>query len=299
MVMGDSGRTPRLGAGIIRVHGTDKMLAFSTDVTPRYVQANPEEGGRQAVAEAFRNLIATRATPLAATDNLNFGNPENPKIMGQLVGAIRGISDACKHLNLPIVSGNVSLYNETEGQDILPTPPIGAVGIISSIGDIIGIDVFEDQLALVVGSTICHLGQSAVLTEVFNRQDGEAPIVDISAELTHGHFILENRSLIGACTDISDGCLALAAFKMSQASNVGISLYIDDMSFLFCEDQGRYLIACTFDQAEALVVTAGQSEVPIQTVGRFAGDEVTLGGINASLETLNDLFLNCFSTVFS
>ncbi|MCY4303707.1 MAG: phosphoribosylformylglycinamidine synthase subunit PurL [Aestuariivita sp.] len=299
MVMGDTVRPPRLGAGLIRVHGTEKILAFSTDVTPRYVKANPKEGGRQAVAETFRNLVATGATPLAATDNLNFGNPEKTEIMGQFVYAIQGISEACKHLNLPIVSGNVSLYNETDDQAILPTPTIGGVGLISCAEDVIGIDVFEDQLALVIGNTVGHLGQSAVLAEVFNRQDGEAPAIDLEAELKHGHFILENRSLIGACTNISDGGLALAVFKLAQSSNIGVSLYSDDMSFLFGEDQGRYLIASTFDQAEALVVAATHADVPIQTVGRFAGCEVALGDVSISLEPLSDLFHNSFSYAFS
>ena len=130
MVMADTVRTPGLGAGVIRVHGTDRMLAFTSDVTPRYVAANPEEGGKQAVAEAYRNLTAVGAVPLAATDNLNFGNPEKPEIMGQLVGAIRGLGAACAALDMPIVSGNVSLYNETDGAAILPTPTIGAVGLI-------------------------------------------------------------------------------------------------------------------------------------------------------------------------
>src|SRR5690606_2815523 len=137
MVMADTVRAPGLGAGVVRVHGTGKALAFTSDVTPRYVKANPYEGGKQAVAEAYRNLTAVGALPLATTDNLNFGNPEKPEIMGQFVGALKGIGAACIALDMPIVSGNVSLYNETDGQPILPTPTIGAVGILASIDDVI------------------------------------------------------------------------------------------------------------------------------------------------------------------
>ena len=126
--MADTVITPGTGSGMVRVHGTNKSLAFTADVTPRYVKADPLEGGKQAVAEAFRNLCAVGAKPIASTDNLNFGNPEKPEIMGQVVLAIKGIAEAAEKLEMPIVSGNVSLYNETDGEPILPTPTIGAVG---------------------------------------------------------------------------------------------------------------------------------------------------------------------------
>lgn len=136
-VMADTVRAPGLGAGVVRVHGTPKALAFTSDVTPRYVKANPFEGGKQAVAEAYRNLTAVGAKPLATTDNMNFGNPEKPEIMGQFVGAIKGIGAAVAALDMPIVSGNVSLYNETDGVGILPTPTIGAVGLLTSLDELI------------------------------------------------------------------------------------------------------------------------------------------------------------------
>ena len=182
MVMADTARTPGLGAGIMRVHGTEKALAFTSDVTPRYVKANPEEGGKQAVAEAYRNLSAVGAKPLATTDNLNFGNPEKPAIMGQFVLALKGIGAACAALDMPIVSGNVSLYNETDGQAILPTPTIGAVGLLQTTDEIIGTEAAEGDVALLLGESTGHLGQSALLAEVFNRQDGDAPTVDLAAE---------------------------------------------------------------------------------------------------------------------
>ncbi len=298
MVMADTVRTPGLGAGVIRVHGTEKLLAFTSDVTPRYVAANPEEGGKQAVAEAYRNLTALGAVPLASTDNLNFGNPEKPAIMGQFVGAIRGIGAACAALDMPIVSGNVSLYNETDGTAILPTPTIGAVGLIRDPDTAILGQAREGHVALVLGETHGHLGQSAILSEVFNRAEGDAPPVDLEAERRHGDFIRDNHALIRACTDLSDGGLALAAFEMAEAAGVGVHLDADDMGTLFGEDQGRYLIACNFDQAEALMIAAGKAGVPLTSVGRFTGDTVRMGRVEAPLAELSTLYRGTFGTVF-
>lgn len=299
MVMADTVEGPGWGAGVIRVHGTDKMLAFTSDVTPRYVKANPVEGGKQAVAEAFRNLCAVGAKPLATTDNLNFGNPEKPEIMGQFVGALQGIGRACEALDMPIVSGNVSLYNETDGQGILPTPTIGAVGLIAAGEEPILGRARDGHVALVVGVSHGHLGQSALLYEVFNREDGDAPAVDLIAERRNGDFIRDNRELIKACTDLSDGGLALAAFEMASGSGVGVVIDDADQALLFGEDQGRYLVACNFDQAEALVVAAGQAGVPIATVGRFTGDSVRLGGSEAPLAELKDLHSGAFAGHFA
>ncbi|HCE70218.1 MAG TPA: phosphoribosylformylglycinamidine synthase subunit PurL, partial [Ruegeria sp.] len=295
MVMADSARTPGLGAGIVRVHGTDKALAFTSDVTPRYVRANPEEGGKQAVAEAYRNLTAVGARPLATTDNLNFGNPEKPEIMGQFVGAIKGIGAACAALDMPIVSGNVSLYNETDGTAILPTPTIGAVGLLASTDEIIGKEVREGHVALVVGETTGHLGQSALLAEVFNREDGDAPHVDLEAERRNGDFIRANRALIKACTDLGDGGLALAAFELAEGAGVGLHLDDAPTEILFGEDQARYLVACNFDQAEALMSAAGQTGVTVTSVGRFTGDTVRIGGSEALLADLAATFRASFA----
>jgi phosphoribosylformylglycinamidine synthase subunit PurL len=176
-VMGDTVLPPGSDAGVVRVHGTGKGLAFTADVTPRYCRADPEAGGRQAVAEAYRNLVATGARPLAATDNLNFGNPERPEIMGQLVGCIRGIGAACATLGMPIVSGNVSLYNETEGRAILPTPTIGGVGLIEDLGAVIRMGPRAGDALVLVGETGGHLGQSVLLAEVFGLEDGPPPPV--------------------------------------------------------------------------------------------------------------------------
>ncbi|WP_306004915.1 phosphoribosylformylglycinamidine synthase subunit PurL [Aquicoccus porphyridii] len=297
MVMADTVRTPGFGAGVTRVHDTGKMLAFTSDVTPRYVKANPEMGGKQAVAEAYRNLTATGATPLASTDNLNFGNPEKPEIMGQFVGAIKGIGAAVAALDMPIVSGNVSLYNETDGVAILPTPTIAAVGLIKSEDEaILGLPR-DGHVALLVGETQGHLGQSALLAEVFNRVEGDAPPVDLDAEKRNGDFIRTNHALIKACTDLSDGGLALAAFEMAEAGGVGVQIDSDDMADLFGEDQARYLVACNFDQAEALMLAAGQAGVTIRTVGRFTGADVRFGKSAAPLEDLAATYRASFETV--
>ena len=295
MVMADTVRAPGAGAGVVRVHGTDKALAFTSDVTPRYVRANPIEGGKQAVAEAYRNLTAVGATPLATTDNLNFGNPEKPEIMGQFVGAIQGIGDACRALDMPIVSGNVSLYNETDGQPILPTPTIGAVGILAHLDDLIAGVARDGHQLLVVGETRGHLGQSALLAEVFNREDGDAPHVDLAAEAQNGAFIRDNREWIVACTDLSDGGLALAAVELALAADCGIVLDEAPMPDLFGEDQARYLISTSFDMAEALMIAAGQAGVPIASVGRVTGDTVWIGQSSAPLTELRALYETTFA----
>jgi len=299
MVMGDSARTPGIGAGIIRIHGTDKSIAFTSDVTPRYVQANPLEGGKQAVAEAYRNLTAVGAKPLATTDNMNFGNPEKPTIMGQFVGAIQGIGEAVSALDMPIVSGNVSLYNETDGAAILPTPTIGAVGLINHPDDIIGCDVRDGHVALVLGETTGHLGQSALLATVFGRIEGDAPSVDLALEKSHGDFIRANRALITACTDLSDGGLALAAFELAEGAGVGVVLDTADTPTLFGEDQARYLIACNFDQAEALMTEAGKLGLSLTSVGKFTGSDVNFGGTSMPLDALSEIYRTSFGATFA
>ncbi|QOL79843.1 phosphoribosylformylglycinamidine synthase subunit PurL [Pseudooceanicola spongiae] len=299
MVMADTTRGPCLGSGIIRVHGTKKALAFTSDVTPRYVKANPVEGGKQAVAEAYRNLCAVGALPLASTDNLNFGNPEKPEIMGQFVGAIEGIGLAVAALDMPIVSGNVSLYNETDGSGILPTPTIGAVGLIADASKAINGKARDGHVLLMVGEVGSHLGQSALLAEVFNRVEGDAPPVDLEVEKRNGTFIRDNIDWITACTDLSDGGLALAAFEMAETAGVGVTLSTSDQAELFGEDQARYLIACNFDSAEALMVNAGRAGVPLTSVGKFGGDNVNFGGQSAPLADLAAIYRSSFGAAFA
>lgn len=294
-VMADTVRAPGLGAGVVRVHGTGKALAFTSDVTPRYVKANPVQGGRQAVAEAWRNLVAVGAVPLAATDNLNFGNPEKPEIMGQFVGAIKGIGEACRALDFPIVSGNVSLYNETDGRAILPTPTIGGVGLLARLDDLIAGRPAEGDVALVIGATAGHLGQSALLAEMFGREEGDAPPVDLEAERRHGHFLLANRHLVQAAADLSDGGLALAAFEMAEAAGLGVTLEPGETAQLFGEDQARYLVACAAPEADALRAAGRAAGVLVQVVGRFGGAEVRMGRAAAPLAELSALYRRSFA----
>ena len=286
---------PGMAAGVVRVHGTGKALAFTSDVTPRYVKANPFEGGKQAVAEAYRNLTAVGALPLATTDNLNFGNPEKPEIMGQFVGAIKGIGAAVAALDMPIVSGNVSLYNETDGSAILPTPTIGAVGILASLDDLIAGQPVDGDVALVIGETFGHLGQSALLAEVFGIEAGDAPHVDLEAEKRNGDFLRANRKSVRAATDLGDGGLALAAFEMAEGAGLGVALDAGDIPTLFGEDQARYLVAASEDGARALEAAAIAAGVAITRVGRFGGSSVTLGSATAPLEVLSTLYRGAFA----
>jgi phosphoribosylformylglycinamidine synthase subunit PurL len=294
----DTIRRPGMGAGVVRVHGTSKALAFTSDVTPRYVKANPFEGGKQAVAEAYRNLICVGARPLATTDNLNFGNPEKPEIMGQLVGALKGIGAAVAALDMPIVSGNVSLYNETDGSAIMPTPTIGAVGL-AQIDALIGGLAQPGDVALLIGTTHGHLGQSALLAEAFGIEAGDAPPVDLAAEKAAGDLILHNRVHIRAITDLSDGGLALAAFEMADAAGAGITLQTSGIPDLFGEDQARYLIACTGDQATALEAAARAAGVPVARVGQFGGSQVTFGTDSAPLADLSALYRGAFAAAIA
>ena len=287
---------PGMAAGVVRVHGTGKALAFTSDVTPRYVKANPFEGGKQAVAEAYRNLTAVGALPLATTDNLNFGNPEKPEIMGQFVGAIKGIGAAVAALDMPIVSGNVSLYNETDGSAILPTPTIGAVGLLSSLDDLIAGQPVDGDLAVVIGATAGHLGQSALLAEAFGIEAGDAPAVDLAAEKRNGEFLRANRRLVRAAADLGDGGLALAAFEMAEGAGLGLRVDSAETAFLFGEDQARYLVAVAQSDLQALQAAASAAGVPLALVGQFGGDQVAFGADAAPLAELSSLYRSAFAS---
>ena len=298
-VMADTKITPGSGAGLVRVHGTKKELAFTADVTPRYVKADPFIGGKQAVAEAFRNLCAVGAKPIAATDNLNFGNPEKPEIMGQLVLAIKGIAEAAEKLEMPIVSGNVSLYNETDGEPILPTPTIGAVGLLNEDEEPILNSIKSGDLLLVLGETCGHLGQSAIVNEMFDLQGGAPPNVDLITEKQNGYFILNNRELINACTDLSDGGIALAAFELAEMGNMGMEIEISETATLFGEDQARYVIASNFDQAEALFVNAREAGVVISKIGTLGGNKIKFGEFYSDKDKLFNSFRTSFAEIFN
>ncbi len=288
----DTLQVPGGDAGVVRVHGTRKALAFTADVNPRYCFADPVAGGRQAVAEAFRNLCATGAAPLAATDNLNFGNPEKPEIMGQLVGCIRGIGEACRALGFPIVSGNVSLYNETDGRAILPTPTIGGVGLIAEHARMLRIAPRPGDALLLLGATAGHLGQSALLWALWGRAEGPVPPVDLAAEEAAGRLVLAlaARGLLSAAHDLSDGGLAVAAAEMALAAGTGVAVEadaaLDPLAWHFGEDQGRYLLGCAPGDAAAVLEAAASAGLPARRVGTVGGDSVALG---ASVVALADL----------
>jgi phosphoribosylformylglycinamidine synthase len=215
--------------------------------------------------------------------------------MGQFVGAIKGIGAACAALDMPIVSGNVSLYNETDGKGILPTPTIGAVGLLRSLDDLIAGRPAEGDLAVVVGATRGHLGQSALLAEAFGIEAGAPPPVDLEAERRHGDFIRAQRRLLRACSDLGDGGLALAAFEMAEAAGLGLRLDSAEIGFLFGEDQARYLIALPQDRLGALQAAARAAGVPLALVGQFGGATVALGAESAALADLSALYRGAFA----
>jgi len=296
LIQGNSLQLPGGDAGVVRVEGhAAKALAFSSDVTPRYCEADPFEGGKQAVAECWRNLTATGALPLAATDNLNFGNPERPEIMGQLVKAIEGIGEACRTLNFPIVSGNVSLYNETNGQGILPTPTIGGVGLIADWGRMARIGfAAENQPILLVGAPTLwgtHLGQSAYMRDIHGRTDGPPPPVDLAHEKKVGDFVrrLIASGVVTACHDLSDGGLAVALAEMAMASGIGATVPglagVDAVPMWFGEDQGRYLVTLNLDpQGQEMVdlwKEAKEAGVFAPWIGTTGGTDLKLGETRA------------------
>jgi phosphoribosylformylglycinamidine synthase len=284
MVMGDTLRRPGSDAAIIRVHGTDRGLAITTDCTPRYCLADPVQGGRQAVSEAWRNLSASGARPLAITDNMNFGNPERPEIMGQFAGCIEGMTDACLALDFPVVSGNVSLYNETNGVGIMPTPAIGGVGLIDDLREPLAGTAFagEDESILLIGETAGHLGQSILLRLLANRDTGAPPPVDLAAERRNGDFVRELviSGEISSCHDISDGGILIAAAEMALLSGIGAKIEapqndIPFLAWLFGEDQGRYLM--TTSKPDSVIASAKRAGVPAILIGRTGGTELTVG----------------------
>ncbi|MBR9825768.1 MAG: phosphoribosylformylglycinamidine synthase subunit PurL [Alphaproteobacteria bacterium] len=277
-------------AALVRVHGTNKALAITTDCTPRYCSADPFEGGKQAVAEAWRNITATGADPIAITDCLNFGNPEREEIMGQFVGCVEGMAMACKALDFPVVSGNVSLYNETNGQAIPPTPAVGAVGLLPDMDKRMGYGCLSDgHILLVVGKTVGAMGASLYLKEIEGREDGGAPMVDLAAEKANGDFVRGQirAGRLTACHDLSDGGLMCAAADMALASGTGIKLAheaetdVPMHGFLFGEDQARYLVAAKKDDAIALIQDAKAEDIPLQVVGLAGGTSVSVNGAHA------------------
>jgi phosphoribosylformylglycinamidine synthase II len=284
LILGNTVQPPGGDAAVIRVLDGPKGLAMTCDVTPRYCEADPFEGGKQAVAEAWRNITAVGGEPLAVTDNLNFGNPERPEIMGQLVGCLEGIGEACRALDFPIVSGNVSLYNETNGRAILPTPTIGGVGIVPDVARTVGIALRQPGDAVILlGETTGWLGQSAYLATVAGREDGAPPPVDLAVEKRNGDFVrgLIREGRVSACHDVSDGGLLVALSEMSMAAGVGIRLIgaaagVPPHAFWFGEDQARYVVSVPSATAGSVVADARGAGVPCLVLGTAMGDALIL-----------------------
>jgi phosphoribosylformylglycinamidine synthase len=278
LIQSNSAQVPGGDAGVIRIEGSRKGLAVSTDVTPRYVEADPYEGGKQAVAECWRNLTAVGADPIAVTDNLNFGNPERPEIMGTFVKAVEGIGEACRALDFPVVSGNVSLYNETNGQAILPTPAIGGVGLLPDLSRMATLAFkAEGEAILLVGGHGDHLGQSIYLREIMGREEGTPPPVDLARERRHGDLIrsLIRSAQVTAVHDISDGGLVCALIEMALSSKtLGAAIGALGHVALFAEDQARYLATCPAKEAANIITQAhvkGVDVIRIGTVTSAAG----------------------------
>jgi len=283
VILGNTVQRPGGDAAVVRVNDGPKALALTSDVTPRYCEADSFVGGKQAVAEAWRNLTAVGARPLALTDNLNFGNPERPDIMGQFVGAVRGIGEACRALDFPVVSGNVSLYNETNGRAILPTPTIGGVGLLDEFTKSMTLAFkAEGEAILLIGETRGWLGRSLYLRDVCGREEGAPPPVELAAERRHGDFVrgLIGDGLVTAVHDVSDGGLLIALTEMAMASGIGAVLEepsrVPAHAFWFGEDQARYVVTAT--DAHSVSQRAKTAGVPLLRLGATGGAVLAIDG---------------------
>ena len=280
-------------AAVVRIEGRTRALALSTDVTPRYVFADPEVGGMQAVAESWRNITAVGALPLAITDNMNFGNPTKPEIMGQFAASIRGMAAACVALDYPVVSGNVSLYNETEGTGILPTPAIGGLGVLEDAAQAVGLALTPGLSLVLIGEIAGHLGQSLWLREIAGQEAGPPPPVDLVAERAHGDFVRAQilGGAVSACHDISDGGLLVAITEMAMGGAVGATLLpapagMAPHSYWFGEDQACYVLAV--ENPEKLLAAATEAKIPARLLGKTGGEDLTLSeGATISIKALS------------
>ncbi len=302
LVGADTAQGPGGDAAVVRIHNTQRALAMVVDCSPRYCAADPIMGGKQAVVETWRNLTAVGARPLAITDNMNFGNPEKPRIMGQFVGAVQGMREACLALDYPVVSGNCSLYNETNGNPIMPAPVIGGVGILQDVTKAMTISFkAEGETIFVFGDTLGHIGQSLYLRELHGREEGAPPPVNLAAEKRLGDFIrnlIDDRA-ITSCHDVSDGGLVVALAEMALAGDKGCHLKADDglgASYWFGEDQGRYVV--TTNQPEKLEKLAKTAGISYAIIGHVAGKALAMSGSRpldlTQLRTLHESWLPAY-----
>ncbi len=285
MVMADTVVRPGSDAAVVRVHGTNKGIAISTDCSPTYCRHNPYEGGKHAVVETWRNIVASGAEPIAITDCMNFGNPEKPEIMGQFVECIRGMGDACSKLNYPVISGNVSLYNETNGEGIYPTPAIGGVGLIRDLSNTMTIDLKnEGNVLCLIGESNNHLGNSHYLSIIQNKEDGGTPSINLDDELKNGKFILDcvANKLLKSVHDVGEGGVLIAIAEMCISGMQGIKIDITKdflHGFFFGEDQARYLVEVSQNKLEQIEVDASKSAVKIERIGEIGGTSISINSI--------------------
>ncbi len=296
LVMGRTVQRPGGDSAVIEIP-EDRGLAMTADCTPRYCEADPVEGGRQAVAEAWRNLVAVGARPLAITDCLNFGNPESPSVMGTFVGSIRGIAEASRELAMPVVSGNVSFYNETSGRAVQPAPTIGAIGLIGDLDQMASIRFGGDgETIVLLGATTGHLGSSLWLREIADSEDGPPPPVDLESERLAGELVLKLIRACGvrSCHDVSDGGLLVSLTEMALASGTGFTVSRPDSTlaehaFWFGEDQARYVLTIRGDSA-AMHDEALEAGVPFAVLGRTGGRTLTVDdGRPISLDSIRTI----------
>ena len=285
MVMADTVVRPGSDAAVVRVHGTNKGLAMSTDCSPVYCKHNPYEGGKHAVVETWRNIIASGALPIAITDCMNFGNPEKPEIMGQFVECIRGMGDACSKLNYPVVSGNVSLYNETNGEGIYPTPAIGGVGLIKDLSNVKTLSLKEDgNFLCVVGKTANHLGTSKYISIIQSKEEGGTPEINLDTELRNGNFVMDaiNQKLIASAHDVGEGGILVAISEMCMSGNLGITIEIETdfpHGYFFAEDQSRYLLEVSPNNYDECQKLANNNDVHFEKIGIVGGDKISIKNI--------------------
>ncbi len=282
-VMADTVDSSQSGgdAAIVRIHGSNKAVAITTDVTPRYCFADPYEGGKQCVAETWRNLTCVGADPIAITDCLNFGNPERPEIMGQFVGCIDGMNAACRAFDYPVVSGNVSLYNETNGAAIPPTPAVGGVGLIPDLTYFTTISGAREGDALImIGDMVGWLGSSIYLRDIENREEGAPPPCDLGIEKRNGDFVrrLIRDRRVKAAHDCSDGGLAVASTEIALSADIGLTLErpagVPAHGWLYGEDQARYLLAVDPNSVNPILTTAASKGIEARIIGTFGGDVI-------------------------
>ncbi len=293
-VMGDTILdSQKADAAVVRIHGSNKAIAITCDCNPVYCKSDPYIGSKIAVAETWRNICAVGAKPLAITDNLNFGNPEKTEIMYQIKESIKGIRDACISLNFPVVSGNVSLYNETMGKSIYPTPVIGAVGLIEDFQLACSNTLKKDHDIFILGRTNGHLNLSTFSLEVTNIESGFPPDIDLKEELKNGNFIrkLITEKIIIGCHDLSDGGIILGISEMVLSSNLGVEITIPELEcsvneWLFGEDQSRYIIITK--KPEKLKELSENEGIFIENIGKVKGNSLNIkNSFEISVKDLN------------